>query len=316
MTGILVLCAGITIYAIVYLLLEPKGKEEDLMQHRIKSIGESNSAKSAVVLRDEELGKPLSERFLKPILDAVAKNAKRMGKNGQQEPRAKSKKTLEQEAKLRTQLRQAGIKLEPQEYNTLKVFSMLGITILGAIVGAVANFSVPFCALIGLYGSFAFMRFNLTTKISKRRELMERQLPDVLDLLSVSVEAGLGFEQSLKHIIDNMQGPLVDELNVCYREMSMGRSRRDSLQGLAERCGFEEIINFTSAVIQAGQLGISLKNVLKSQSAAMRVSRRNKVQEKAYKMSTKILLPLVFFIFPVIFIVLLGPAVINIMSIL
>lgn len=316
MTGVIVLCAGVIAYVIVYLLLEPKGKEEDLMQHRIKSIGEQSSVKASVLLRDEELGKPLSERFLKPILDAIAKSAKRMNKNGQQETRAKSRKALEQEAKLASQLRQAGIKLEPQEYNTLQVIVMLGITLLGAFVGAVANYSVPVCALIGLYASFTFLRFNLTSKITKRRELMERQLPDVLDLLSVSVEAGLGFEQSLKHIIDNMQGVLVDELNVCYREMSMGRSRRDSLSGLAERCGFEEMTNFTSAVIQAGQLGISLKNVLKSQSSAMRVSRRNKVQEKAYKMSTKILFPLIIFIFPVIFIVLLGPALINIMTVL
>lgn len=316
MTGIIVISAAVIIYVIVFLLLEPKGKEEDLMQHRIKSIGESGGAKSTVFLRDEELAKPLSERFLKPLLEAISKSAKRMNKNGQTEARAKSKKALEEEAKLRTQLRQAGIKLEPQEYNTVRIIVMFGAMLLGVLVGAVAKYSVAVCALIGLYGAFAFLRFFLTSKVTKRRELMERQLPDVLDLLSVSVEAGLGFEQSLKHIIDNMQGVLIDELNVCYREMSMGRSRRDSLSGLAERCGFEEMTNFASAVIQAGQLGISLKNVLKNQSSAMRITRRNKVQEKAYKMSTKILLPLVFFIFPVIFIVLLGPAALNIMTVL
>ena len=109
---------------------------------------------------------------------------------------------------------------------------------------------------------------------------MEQQLPDVLDLLSVSVEAGLGFEQAIHHITTNMNGPLIDELIVTYREMSMGRTRKDALTLFAQRCDIEEIKSFVGALIQAAQLGISMKNVLRSQSAAMRQARKQRCRKK------------------------------------
>jgi tight adherence protein C len=145
---------------------------------------------------------------------------------------------------------------------------------------------------------------------------MEQQLPEVLDLLSVSVEAGLGFEQAVHHITMNMEGPLIDELTVTYREMAMGRARRDALTLLGQRCELEEMKTFVGALVQASQLGISIKNVLRSQSAAMRQSRKAKVQEKAMKVSVKMLFPMVMFIFPVIFIILLGPAVVNVLHVI
>jgi tight adherence protein C len=150
--------------------------------------------------------------------------------------------------------------------------------------------------------------------IKRRNQQIEQQLPDVLDLLSVSVEAGLGFEQAVQHVTTNMEGPLIDELTVTYREMSMGRSRKDALALLAERCDIEEVKSFAGALAQAAQLGISIKNVLRSQSTAMRQSRRAKVQEKAMKVSVKMLFPMLIFIFPVIFIMLLGPAVVNVLK--
>jgi tight adherence protein C len=158
------------------------------------------------------------------------------------------------------------------------------------------------------------MRFVLTRSITKRKRRMEKQLPDVLDLLSVSVEAGLGFEQAVHHITTNMEGPLIDELTVTYREMAMGRTRKDALTLLGQRCELEEIKAFVSALVQATQLGISMKNVLRSQAAAMRQARKAKVQEKAMKVSVKMLFPMVLFIFPVIFIILLGPAVVNVLK--
>lgn len=168
--------------------------------------------------------------------------------------------------------------------------------------------------IMGAYGSFVALRFHLAKSITKRREIMERQLPDILDMLSVNVEAGLGFEQAMLHVINNFEGPMIDEFTITYREMSMGRDRAVALQLLGERCGIEDMKNFTGAVIQAWKLGISLKNILRTQATAIRQSRRNKVEEKAMKISVKILIPMVMFIFPVIFIMLLGPALINIME--
>lgn len=143
---------------------------------------------------------------------------------------------------------------------------------------------------------------------------MERQIPDVLDMISVNVEAGLGFEQAILHVINNFEGPLIDEFTITYREMTMGRSRKEALQQLGIRCNIEDMKTFTGAVIQAGKLGISLKNVLRTQAAAIRQSRREKIREKAMKISIKMLLPMVMFIFPVIFIMLMGPAMIKIMD--
>ncbi|KGP75169.1 hypothetical protein JT05_12180, partial [Desulfosporosinus sp. Tol-M] len=107
-------------------------------------------------------------------------------------------------------------------------------------------------------------------------------------------------------------GPLVDELSIAYREMTMGRTRREALLDLGERSGVEEVQSFARAVVQAGQMGISIKNVLQSQAEVIRQARRNKIEEKAMKISVKILIPMTLFIFPVIFIALLGPAAVNI----
>ena len=169
---------------------------------------------------------------------------------------------------------------------------------------------------LGVYAGYAILRMNLTMNISKRREAMEEQMPDVLDLLSVNVEAGLGFEQALSHVIGHFEGPLIDELTITYREITMGRTRRDALALFAERSELDEIKTFVGAIVQVEQLGISIKNVLRTQAAAMRANRRSKVEERAQKVQVKMLLPMVGLIFPVLLIVLLGPAVVQMMHLL
>jgi len=208
-------------------------------------------------------------------------------------------------------------KILPDEYNVMRIIIITVCAILFFIVGILINVSIPIkisLPLIGSYMAFSVMRFNLARRITKRREHMERQIPDVLDMISVNVEAGLGFEQAILHVINNFEGPLIDEFTITYREMTMGRSRREALQQLGNRCNIEDMKTFTGAVIQAGKLGISLKNVLRTQAAAIRQSRREKIREKAMKISIKMLLPMVMFIFPVIFIMLMGPAMIKIMD--
>jgi len=154
----------------------------------------------------------------------------------------------------------------------------------------------------------------LHSRIKKRRAAIQRQLPEVLDLLSVSVEAGLGFDAALQRISDRAKGELIDELTATYREISLGRPRSEALRNFEQRCGLEEIKSFVGAIIQAEQLGISLKNVLKSQAQQMRQLKKQRIEEKAMKTPVKIIFPLVFFVFPVLFIILLGPAIMNIMG--
>ena len=143
---------------------------------------------------------------------------------------------------------------------------------------------------------------------------MERALPDVLDLLTVSVEAGLGFDGALHKVSEKMKGALVEECSRLLNEMRVGVPRRNALVAMADRCNLPDISIFTTSLIQADQLGVSISNVLRVQSAAMREKRKQRAQEAAMKAPVKMLLPLVLFIFPTIFVILLGPAILQIID--
>jgi tight adherence protein C len=296
--------SGIFIFCVVIIVLKSYGELNDRINRRILSI--SSSSKETAV--DEDMAKPLNERLLKPFIQSIIKFFSKI---------IPSQEETKKSEQLRKMLRQAGITILPSEYNAIRIIVIIVVSSSFYIFGILLELSVMMKVLmpiLGAYTAFALMRFNLSAKITKRRESMERQLPDVLDMISVNVEAGLGFEQAILHVINNFEGPLIDEFTITYREMSMGRSRREALQLLGTRSNIEDIKSFTGAVIQAGKLGISLTNVLRTQAAAIRRSRRSKVEEKAMKISVKMLIPMVMFILPVIFIVLMGPAVINIME--
>lgn len=309
MQTIIAVTAGIFLYALVLSLGGKEMLAKDAVKRRIDVL-EKNHARNRHSV-DDELSKPFSERVVKPLLGKMSQSLSRLipSGDGQSASVAKQKKMLEQ----------TGWSITVDDYNALQVAALFVGVILGALFGLTMRVDMMrllFYALLGGYGGFAILRFVVSSQATKRKKALEKQLPDMLDLLSVSVEAGLGFEQALFEITQNMEGPLVDEIAVTYREMSMGRSRRDALILLGERCDTEDVKSFTSALVQAGQLGISIKNVLQAQAAALRRTRRNRVQEQAAKMSTKILLPMLIFIFPVLFIVLMGPSMLSIMEML
>ncbi len=155
----------------------------------------------------------------------------------------------------------------------------------------------------------------LEQKIKKRKIALQQELPDVLDLLTVSVEAGLGFDGALVKLSEKMKGEMVDEFNRMLQEIRIGVSRKDALRALAERCNVQDISLFAGALIQADQLGVSISKVLRIQSLDMREKRKQRAEEQGMKAPIKMLFPLVFFIFPALLIVLLGPAVLQIFSI-
>jgi len=307
MTVYIAISGGMLIFALVMLSLSSYGAHADIVKNRVAAIFNN---KQKVNLMDEELGKPLSERFLKPMIKGLASKIEKFG------PKSDSGKNAGKQRgeKLRKMLRQAGFSISVSEYSLLNSLVIVGSAILFGIICLFMGLgsSSVLGVLFGFYTGYAVMRFYLSSTISKRRKIMEEQLPDVLDLLSVNVEAGLGFEQALLHVIGHFEGPLIDELTVTYREMTMGRTRREALALFAERCDLNEIKSFTGAIIQAEQLGISIKNILRTQAASMRANRRNKIEEKAMKISVKIILPMVGLIFPVLLIVLMGPAALKI----
>lgn len=156
--------------------------------------------------------------------------------------------------------------------------------------------------------------FWLKGRIQTRQGAMRKALPSFLDLLTVSVEAGLGFDAALGRVSAQNEGPLAEEFQRVLQEIRMGKPRRDALRDLGGRTEVKELSSFLAALVQADQLGVSIGNVLRVQARQMRHSRRQRAEETAMKAPIKMLFPLVFFIFPSLFIVLLGPAVIQMLE--
>ncbi|MCO4275109.1 type II secretion system F family protein [Pseudarthrobacter sp. HLT3-5] len=174
--------------------------------------------------------------------------------------------------------------------------------------------STPMMKLAGIFLLFLgyfIPDLMLYSKGTERQKAMQLELANTLDQMLISVEAGLGFEGAMARAGENGKGPLAEELVRTLQDMQVGRSRRESYQALAERTNIPELRSFVQAVVQADTYGIAISRVLRIQAKVMRVKRRQRAEEKAMKLPVMILFPLLFFIFPVLFIAILGPAVIN-----
>ena len=191
---------------------------------------------------------------------------------------------------------------------------LLGL--LGAVLGFYISSSGP-TPIIKLVGVFVVLLgyfipdLLLYSKGQERQKTMQLELANTLDQMLISVEAGLGFEGAMARAGENGKGPLAEELVRTLQDMQVGRSRRESYLALSERTNIPELRSFVQAVVQADTYGIAISRVLRIQAKVMRVKRRQRAEEKAMKLPVTILFPLLFFIFPVLFIAILGPAVIN-----
>jgi tight adherence protein C len=179
----------------------------------------------------------------------------------------------------------------------------LGVAI-GVAVGVAAGFFLALSfGLVGLVGLDLFVN----SRFSRRRESIRAALPDALDLLAVTVEAGLGFDGALVKLTDFMEGPLAEEFALTLNEMRIGESRIDALKRMATRVDVRELSSFVRAVVQADQLGMSMGAMLRVQAADVRVRRQLAAEEQAMKMPIKMIFPMVLFLLPAMFIVILGP---------
>jgi tight adherence protein C len=191
---------------------------------------------------------------------------------------------------------------------------LLGL--LGALLGFYISSSGP-TPIIKLVGVFVVLLgyfipdLLLYSKGQERQKIMQLELANTLDQMLISVEAGLGFEGAMARAGENGKGPLAEEIVRTLQDMQVGRSRRESYLALSERTNIPELRSFVQAVVQADTYGIAISRVLRIQAKVMRVKRRQRAEEKAMKLPVTILFPLLFFIFPVLFIAILGPAVIN-----
>ena len=192
-----------------------------------------------------------------------------------------------------------------------------GGLLLGLLFGAMGGGASLLLFPVGL-GALGYIApgYIVNGRARRRREAAACQLPDALDLLAVSVEAGLSFDAAINKLTQHMQGPLVEELELMLGEMRIGSGRPEALKKLAQRLETREISAFTRSLIQADQLGISLGRILRVQATDSRLKRQAAAEEKAAKAPIKMLFPTVLFIFPAMFVVILGPAMLQLSKIL
>ena len=256
--------------------------------------------------REIETRKSVNDRVVGPATDKIASVTMKV-----------LPKTDPQQIHNRLMAAGLGQSMTAQMYLALKgglVALFAGGGFLLGLVGA-----IPFVAgvMIGVGGAaigFIAPDFYINSRVRGRKSIMQAELPNVLDLLCVSVEAGLGFDSALVKLSERMRGPLVDEFNLVLHEMRIGESRSSALKNLSERCEVPEVAQFCRAIIQADQLGIALSRILRVQSHDMRIKRQLAAEEKAMKAPVKMLFPTVIFIFPSMFVVALGPAALQLMK--
>ena len=253
----------------------------------------------------KEFDRPFGERVVSPFFQRLTALGRRFTPK-------------DQSARLRRRLDLAG---NPPGWDTDRIlaFKMLGFLI-GGVVGVLVPllFGNVLAAIVFGIGGAIFGLFLpniiLYQTAFNRSERIQRELPDALDLLVISVEAGLGFDAALAQVARNTSGPLAEEFFRVLQEMQLGTGRSDAMRALADRTDVGDLRGFITAMVQADSFGIPIANVLRIQSREMRIRRSQRAEETAQKVPVKILFPLIFCIMPSLFIVILGPAAIQIIN--
>ena len=218
-------------------------------------------------------------------------------------------------AKLQHRLDLAG---NPARWNPDRMLAVkgLGLVTLGVLGMLIGSHKPGLLILLGVvFGAVGFFLPDLLLYNAglKRQEQIRANMPDAMDMLVVCVEAGLGFDAALAQVARNTSGPLAAELARAQQEMQIGKSRTEALRAMADRTTAPELRAFVSALVQAGELGISIASVLREQAKEMRLRRRQRAEEQAQKIQVKILVPLIFCLFPALFVVVMGPGVMSVL---
>lgn len=255
-------------------------------------------------VRRRELAAPVSQRVLFPALQGVS------GRVGAMAPSSVIDRLDQELLHSGASLSWDGERLLAVKTVVSAMMAAVGL-LLTAVIGSRAIVMVAGILLGGAFGYY-LPEWVVRSRASRRQAEIRRTLPDALDLLSITVEAGLGFDAAVDRVAREIHGPLGGELYRMVQEMRLGRSRSDALRDLGERTSVNELRSFVLAMIQAEIFGIAIAKVLHVQAHELRVKRRQRAEEQAQKLPVKILFPLLFGIFPALFIVLLGPAVLQI----
>lgn len=287
---------------IFYLLIKSfSNGEEDSIKSRLDRIREENQPEEEAIYN-----RPFRERVLKPVVENVGKSLLKLAPT-------EWIRSMETKIIMAGKPKNRGVK----DWLTLQAIFILILP--GGILLLMTQMHAPLKNILLMTISSAaaiilYPNMTLNSIIRKRQKEILKALPDVMDLLTVSVEAGLNFDAALAKVVEKMPGTLSKEFETVLQEIKVGRSKKDALYDMADRLSVQDLRSFIGAVVQADQLGVSLGRVLRIQAEQIRLNRKQRIQEQAMKAPVKILMPMVIFIFPVIFIVLLGPVVLNLMD--
>lgn len=298
----IVIVGAVVFGGLVYVgMKEDRGRDplqERLMQYEDKELPQS--------LEEIELSLSFRDRVLLPLMRQLAQITTKFT----------PQKQLEE---ARHQLELAGMNMDPASFFAMRIIVTIALGLGAFFVFFVgSNNTAPGTALLYTLGAVAlgyfFPAMWLKSKITRRQEAIWRALPDALDLLVICVEAGLGFDMAMGKVYEKWDNDLAIAFGRVLREIQLGKLRRDSLRDMAQRMDVPDVTAFVAAIIQADQLGVSMSKILRVQSDQMRVKRRQKAQEKAHQAPVKMMLPMVFLIFPSLWIVLLGPSIIILLN--
>jgi tight adherence protein C len=274
----------------------------DPVQARLTQLG-SMQARN---LEELELQAPFLERTMRPFLSRLSRTAGRVTS-------ASSADTMERRLAL------AGNPGDLRIADWLGVKALVAggmgvaLFLLGQLVGGDTALAI-IVAVVGLGIGYILPEFWIGRKIKARQKIILKMIPDALDLLTISVRAGLGFDAALAKVVEKLPGPLSDEFRRALAEVRVGKARREALRDMIPRTNVQPLSNFIGAIIQAETLGVSISKVLQIQSEQLRIERRQRAEQLAAQAPIKMLFPLVGCIFPSLFVVILGPAVISLMN--
>jgi tight adherence protein C len=294
-----------TVTLAVYTIFNLREEKSQRRKHRLSQVkgtqgrsGSEPQAEAAIVKSESSLGN-LLQRLFRPIRRSFTRRLQGW-----------------EEARIEHKLLQAGrpFNMSPIDYRILQLSLLVLLPVIfggySFILGLGTGYKVLFI-LAGFIAALLLPGYYLKLKAKQRSRLALRELPDVLDLLTVSLEAGLGFDSAISKMVGKKEGVLAGEFRRCLEEIRLGKTRREALTGVKERLVLDEIKVLISSILQAEKLGIGLVQVLRVQSHEVREKRKQRAEEAAMKAPIKMLFPLVLFIFPSIFIVLLGPVAIQ-----
>lgn len=300
----LALC--IVIVAIVLFLLGAKRNKESRTFRRFKEVtGYKEGQQGNRSIEDEMLAGSFYERNLAPIVEQVAE----VFKSDDQDERWE---------KLKKRIKQANINISPPQFRAVQL--LIGLVNVGVIAVLSLLFRPSTSRTIGLVlllafaggaGGYIVPSFYLSRLISSRQYAVRKKLPYAMDLLVVTVEAGLGFTTALRRVKNNMDGVFANEISIVLDDIKLGANQSSALKSMVERVPVEDLRRFVQAVNQANEMGGDIGRVLRVQADDMRTRQRQSVEEKAQKAPVKMLIPMVIFIFPTIFVVIGGPILIK-----